>query len=107
MKKAKTKYKPLKEEVPEELRNPMPNAFPRTRKVNDPDEDNRSDNLVAERDVFMQQPERDTEIPPELIQRRAYLLYEERVACGKNPDNLADWFEAERQLRGEIVKKTW
>jgi|GEM_PF-6049847 len=48
---------------------------------------------------FTRQLERDTEIPPELIQERAYRLYEQR---GGNPnDDLADWFEAERQLRRE------
>jgi hypothetical protein len=63
----------------------------------------RGEDLINERDPFIQQPERDTQIPPELIQQRAYQLYEER---GKNPDgDLADWFEAERQLRRNIIKR--
>ncbi len=60
----------------------------------------RGEDLINETDPFIQQPERDTQVPPELIQQRAYHLYEQRR--GNSQDNLADWFEAERQLRQEI-----
>jgi hypothetical protein len=61
--------------------------------------DDRGEDLATGNDAFMQQPERDTQIPPELIQQRAYELYEQRGA--HQGSDLYDWFEAERQLRGE------
>ena len=67
----------------------------------------KSKTAVEDRDPFIQQDERSTQIPPEMIQQRAFQLYEQRIADGKHPDNLADWLEAERQLRKETVKKTW
>jgi hypothetical protein len=42
-----------------------------------------------------------TEIAPELIALRAYFISEQRRAEGRDGDSLADWLEAERQLRTE------
>jgi hypothetical protein len=66
--------------------------------------EDRGEDLINETDPFVQQPERDTQIPPELIQEHAYRLYEQRG--GGHGDNLADWFEAERKLRGEVANRT-
>lgn len=94
----------LDREVPEELRDPIPEAVNiESEQVNWSQPQNRSDDLIEERDPFVQQPELDTQIPPELIQQRAYRLYEQRGL--RSGDDLADWFEAERQLRGEIFKR--
>jgi hypothetical protein len=65
--------------------------------------EDRGEDLINERDPFIQQPERDTEIPPELVQERAYRLYEQRGE--ETGDNLSDWFEAERQVRGELGRR--
>jgi hypothetical protein len=95
----------LDQDISEEYREAIP-LEEESEKVTDQNwsrPQDRGEDLINERDPFIQQPELDTQIPPELIQQRAYQLYEER---GKNPDgDLADWFEAERQLRGEIVKR--
>jgi hypothetical protein len=98
---------PLSRDISNDFREPIPNelAFEEPNAVNWSGAEDRGEDLINERDPFVQQPERDTEIPPELIQERAYLLYEQRVAASSNPDNLADWFEAERQLRGEIASR--
>jgi hypothetical protein len=98
----------LDRDIPEEFREPVPEEMETSRPnmVNWSEAKDRGEDLAEERDPFMQQSERDTQIPPELIQERTYRLYQQR---GGNPgDNLADWFEAERQLRKEIAvrKKT-
>jgi hypothetical protein len=95
----------LDRDVPEEFRAPLSNELPASEpnRTNWSEPEDRGEDLINERDPFTQQPERDTEVPPELIQERAYQLYEQR---GGNPgDNLSDWFEAERQLRGEMVSR--
>ncbi len=93
---------PLKQEVPEKLRDPVPNTLnpqeDTTKNLSQPED--RGEDLITERDPFIQQPERETQIPPEIIQQRAYHLYEQRGL--RDGDDLADWFEAERQLRGKI-----
>lgn len=92
----------LSREVPEEFREPVPEEMAPVPPniVNWSEPEDRGEDLASERDPFMQQPELDTEIPPELVQERAYLLYEQR---GGHPgDDLADWFEAERQIRREM-----
>src|SRR4051812_42124474 len=61
--------------------------------------EDRGEDLINERDPFMQQPERDTEIPPELVQDRPYHLYEQQG--GDAEGNMSDWFETERRRRGE------
>jgi hypothetical protein len=92
----------LTQEIPEEFREiPSHELQPSSSdtSINWSQADDRSEDLINETDPFIQQPERNTQIPAELIQKRAYYLYEQR-GCG--PDgNLADWFEAERQLRKE------
>ncbi len=96
---------PLSQDIPEDYREAFSDELP-SRNANTTNwsaPEDRGEDLMEERDPFMQQPERDTQVPPELIQERAYHLYEQR---GGNPgDNLADWFEAERQLRGEITSR--
>jgi hypothetical protein len=96
---------PLRQDVPEEFRESVPNELPSSQKntTNWSASQNRSDDLINLEDPFIQQPDRDNEIPSELIQERAYLLYEQRG--GQPGSDLADWFEAERQLRGEIAKR--
>src|SRR5690242_8186216 len=42
----------------------------------------RSEDLINETDPFIQQPERDAQLPSEMVQARAYRLYEQR---GGNP----------------------
>jgi hypothetical protein len=94
----------LDRDIPEEFREPM-SELPssESNRTNWSEPEDRGEDLINERDPFVQQPERDTEVPPELIQQRAYQLYEQR---GGNPgDNLSDWFEAERQLRGEMTSR--
>ena len=96
----------LDQDIPEEFREPVPNELPseKPNRANWSAGEDRGEDLINERDPFIQQPEKDTQVPPELIQERAYYLYEQR---GGNPGgNLADWFEAERQLRGEIALRT-
>jgi len=82
----------------------LPANAPNTTNWSAPED--RGEDLINERDPFTQQQERDTEIPPELIQERAYRLFEQRAV--NSGDNLADWFDAERQLRSERTagKKT-
>ena len=62
--------------------------------------DDRSEDLAEYRDPFTQLPEKDTQIPPELVQRKAYELYEQRGY--EHGQDLSDWFEAERLLRSEF-----
>jgi hypothetical protein len=97
---------PLSQDLAEDVRESVPTESGTPSKdttANWSAPEDRGEDLINERDPFMQQPERDTEIPPELVQQRAYLLYEQRAAAAQSPDNLADWFEAERQLRGEMI----
>ena len=98
----------LDQDIPEEFREPVTEEMEETRpnNVNWSEAKDRGDDLVSQRGPFIQQPERDTEIPPELNQQRAYRLYEQR---GGDPgDNLAKCFEAERQTHQGIAarKKT-
>ncbi len=91
------------QDVPESFRQPLPDRAKRVQdETNWSQAEDRGEDLINERDPFVQQPERDTDIPPELVQERAYRLYEQRG--GNSGDDLADWFEAERQLRGERNK---
>jgi hypothetical protein len=95
----------LDHDIPEDYREASGNEIDKNQAniTNWSQAEDRGEDLINERDPFIQQPERDTEIPPELIQERAYKLYEQR---GNNPgDNLSDWFNAERQLRKEIGKQ--
>jgi hypothetical protein len=41
-------------------------------------------------------------IPTEVVALRAYFISEARQATGQPGDSLADWLEAERQVRAEI-----
>lgn len=99
---------PLKEDIPEEFRESLPNELPQEQPntTNWSAPEDRSEDLIELRDPFIQQDELDNEIPAELIQQRAYLLYEQRGRHGGN--DLSDWFEAERQIREErnMMKKT-
>jgi hypothetical protein len=92
----------LNQEVAEEFRETTdilePGQTDTTQNCSQPED--RGEDLINETDPFIQQPEKDTQIPPELIQQRAYHLYEQRGDASGN--NLADWFEAERQLRREV-----
>lgn len=76
-------------------------AKSQTAKPNGEVRQERRDPTAEERPPVTQRNQRDTQISPEMIQHRAYLLYEQRVANGQQPDNLSDWLEAERQLRSE------
>ncbi|MDE2028856.1 MAG: DUF2934 domain-containing protein [Candidatus Omnitrophica bacterium] len=95
----------LNREVPEDYRETTEELenVPADTSQNWSQPEDRSEELINETDPFIQQPERDTEIPPEMVQQRAYRLYEQR--SGGPGDNLADWFEAERQLRAEAAAK--
>ena len=96
----------LDRDLPENLREPIP--IPREEfqayKVSpgSTDETDRGEDLINERAPVTQSSERDTQVPPELVQERAFRLYEQRGAS--QGQDLADWFEAERQLKREIVK---
>src|SRR5262245_37948855 len=72
----------LRQDIPEEFRQAYPNALqpspPPT--TNWSQAEDRGEDLVEEKDPFVQQDERSTQIPPELIQERAYRLYEQRRA---------------------------
>jgi hypothetical protein len=89
----------LNRDIPDSFRETVPNEMSdhQSHNVNWSAAEDRGEDLASMRDPFMQQPERDTEIPPELIQERAYKLYEQRG--GRDGDDLTDWFEAERQLK--------
>jgi hypothetical protein len=93
---------PLSQDVSQEFREPTLDEMNDSQKDtsnNWSQAEDRGEDLVEGRDPFIQPEERDMQIPPELIQERAYYLYEQR---GQAPgSDLADWFEAERQLRQE------
>lgn len=92
---------PLRQDIPEEFRDPLPNILEpvEPEAVDWSAAQNRSDDLAEHRDPFTQQPERNT-VPPELIQERAYRLWAQRGS--PEGSNLADWFEAQRQIKSEI-----
>lgn len=95
----------LNQDVPESFREPSSAALEKNQVTNTnwSQPQDRGEDLINTRDPFLQADERNTEIPPELIQARAYQLYEQR---GRDQGNdLADWFTAEEQLRGEITKR--
>jgi len=96
---------PLSQEIPLDLRqtDAILETTPKDTTSNWSQPEDRSEDLINETDPFIQQPEKDTQIPPEMIQKRAYHLYEQRG--GNSNDNLADWFEAERQIRHEWEKR--
>jgi hypothetical protein len=91
----------LNEDVPEEYREIPDHQWEQqqpdtSQNLSQPED--RGEDLVNQTDPFVQQPERDTQLPPELIQQRAYQLYEQRR--DRPGDDLADWFEAERLSSG-------
>ncbi len=94
----------LDQDVPEDFREAVPNELGQKPNLTnwsaDPD---RSEDLIEERDPFTQQPQLDTQTPPELNQAHSYQLNEQR---GSSPDeNLADRFEEERRPRREKIAK--
>lgn len=98
----------LRKEIPEEFRDQSSNTFEQDQnQTNLNAEEDRGEALIEDRDPIIQLPVHDTEIAPELIQQRAYTLYEQRVASGTQPDPLTDWYEAERLLREETAEKAW
>jgi hypothetical protein len=61
---------------------------------NDPNEGALPPRVSAEVD-------KDIGLGPEVqkkIREKAYALYQARLASGTNPDHLADWYEAEREI---------
>jgi len=98
-------YTKLDQEIPEEFRDPLPNTLNSDQKNagNWSQPENRSDDLIEERDLYTQQPELDTMTPPELIQKDPNLLPEQRLAEKKKPEDLAEFFDAERSLRKPVI----
>ena len=94
---------PLREDISDDFREGDELGAHKKNMTNWSAPEDRGEDLINEIDPFIQQPERDTQIPPELIQEHAYRLYEQRG--GNHGDNLADWFEAERRVRGEVSSR--
>ena len=79
-------------DVPEEFRDAEPN------RINDEGDRDGTQSKVRDR-LNRPSPAPGIEITPELIRQRAYALYEQRIFAGTSLDHVADWIEAERQLR--------
>jgi hypothetical protein len=82
---------PLNKEIPQEFRALSDEMETSHKETNWSQEDDRSEDLINTRDPFMQQPERDSEIPPELNQE--HYAEEDEYA------DLAAQFEDERKPR--------
>jgi hypothetical protein len=85
---------PLNKEVAQEYRglnDEMENTNP-NENTNWSQEDDRSEDLINTRDHFMQQPERNAEVPPELNQKRSEDEYDQYA-------DLASLFEKERKTK--------
>ena len=96
-------------DIPEGFRESLPNEMEQEKPnlTNWSEAENRSEDLIEERDPFIQQPELDTQIPPELSQSPAYKLYgQESDALD---DNLAKRLAKERHTRKQKTfrKKKW
>src|SRR3569623_1805276 len=84
---------PFNKEIPQEFRalsDEMESGNP-NEKTNWSQENDRSEDLINTRDAFMQQPERDSEIPPELNQ--------EHYSNEDEYSDLSALFEKERKPR--------
>lgn len=83
---------PLNREIPQEFRSLNDEMEPTNpnKNTNWSQEDDRSEDLINTRDHFMQQPERDAEVPPELNQEHSEDEYNQY-------EDLASLFEEERK----------